>query len=384
MINRVLIVNDNSLERMIVKSALSNTYSLEEAASGEEAFMLLEQYDFDVIILDNILEHETGYEIATQLRSDSRYEHIPLLLMSGNISPEDELKAFESGFSGYLPKTGRNEKILELIRQFEDKQLEEPQSVLVVDDSKVIRAMLSNTFRKEGFTVETAENGEKAIEKLKTYRPHFITMDVEMPGIDGFQTSKLIHTNPDTENIPIIIISSVDTVESHIKALEAGVSEYFVKPFEPVKLINYVKNVIINQNKRPDTKVLIVGKSKKSHHLLTYSLEKHSIASITVNRTADAMNKISHETIDLVIFDFDTEKNPPKFSSMKEMKAKIKELHLDVPIFVLTSVSNKNAILEAFRHGADDYLTSPVSEQELVIRIKTHLKKDIEEIKIEL
>lgn len=384
MINRVLIVNDNSLERMIVKSALSNTYSLEEAASGEEAFMLIEQYDFDVIILDNILENETGYEIATQLRSDSRFEHIPLLLMSGNISPEDELKAFESGFSGYLPKTGRNEKILELIRQFEDKQLEEPHNVLVVDDSKVIRAMLSNTFRKEGFTVETAENGEKAIEKLKTYRPHFITMDVEMPGIDGFQASKIIHTNPETEDIPIIIISSVDTVESHLKALDAGVAEYFVKPFEPVKLIEYVKSVIMNQNKRPDTRVLIIGKSKKSHHLLTYALEKYSMASITVNRTGKAIDIVSRETIDLIIFDFDTEKNPPKFSSIKELKNKIKELGLKIPVFVLTAVSDKNAVLEAFRHGADDYLTSPLSEQELIIRVKTHLKKEIDEIKIDL
>ena len=246
MITRVLIVNDSHIERTIVKGSLSDDYMVFEASSGLETYDILDKEEVDIIFLDNLMKDETGYEIAKRLRKDHKYDNTPIVLMSSNDSPIDEMEAFESGFNAYLHKS-KIKEIVPLIKSLEKKSIEKSVKVLVVDDSKIIRSMLTYTFEKEGYTVKSAESGEEAIEILKEYTPHFITLDVEMEGIDGFQTAKLIRSNPKTMDIPIIMITNLDTPESQLKGFESGVMDYFTKPFEPIKLVQYVKKLIVNK-----------------------------------------------------------------------------------------------------------------------------------------
>lgn len=246
MISRILIVNDSRIERATTKQLLSKDYMVFEAENSDMAFDVLSSETIDLILMDNLLKDETGYEITKKIRHDKRYEHIPVVLMSSNDNPIDEMKAFESGFNAYLQKQHIKDEIHTLILSFQKKELTKQITALIVDDEKIIRNLLKYTFEKEGFSVKCANSGETAVELLKEFRPDFITMDAEMPGIDGFQTAKMIRSYPETTDIPIIMITSLNNPESQIKSFESGIMDYFTKPFQPAELVKHIKKNILN------------------------------------------------------------------------------------------------------------------------------------------
>ncbi|MFW5799753.1 MAG: response regulator, partial [Spirochaetota bacterium] len=371
MIRRVLIVNDSHIERTIAKESLSDDYMVFEANSGLEAYDILDKEEVDIIFLDNLMKDETGYDIAKRLRKNHKYDNTPIVLMTSNDNPINELEAFESGFNAYLHKS-KIKEIVSLIKSLEKSNLENPVKVLIVDDSRIIRTMLSYTFNKEGFTIKTAENGKEALEILKTYKPDFITMDVDMPGIDGYHTSKLIRGNPETTDIPIIMITSVNSVESRIKGFESGVVEYYTKPFEPMELIEYIKNVILKINNPVNKKILLIEETLSTQHFISYTLSKNGFEVICLSKTDEIWNVYKKEKIDLILIDFDLGITQ-SYDLCKRLKEESTKQNKHIPIIVITSIQNKHAIIESFRMGADDYISRPFTTQELIIRVLTHL-----------
>lgn len=111
------------------------------------------------------------------------------------------------------------------------------QKILVVDDSPTERYFLSDILIKNGFSVSTAENGEEALLKVKADRPQLILMDVVMPGQNGFQVTRAISRNPDTQDVPIIICTSKGQETDRIWGLRQGARDYIVKPVDPQELL---------------------------------------------------------------------------------------------------------------------------------------------------
>ncbi|MDB5757171.1 MAG: pilH [Burkholderia sp.] len=111
------------------------------------------------------------------------------------------------------------------------------QKILVVDDSPTERYFLSDILIKNGFSVSTAENGEEALLKVKADRPQLILMDVVMPGQNGFQVTRAISRNPDTQDVPIIMCTSKGQETDRIWGLRQGARDYIVKPVDPQELL---------------------------------------------------------------------------------------------------------------------------------------------------
>jgi twitching motility two-component system response regulator PilH len=111
------------------------------------------------------------------------------------------------------------------------------QKILVVDDSATERYFLSDILIKNGFSVSTAENGEEALLKVKADRPQLILMDVVMPGQNGFQVTRAINRNPETQDVPIIICTSKGQETDRIWGLRQGARDYIVKPVDPQELL---------------------------------------------------------------------------------------------------------------------------------------------------
>ena len=111
------------------------------------------------------------------------------------------------------------------------------QKILVVDDSPTERYFLSDILIKNGFSVSTAENGEEALLKVKADRPQLILMDVVMPGQNGFQVTRAISRNPETQDVPIIICTSKGQETDRIWGLRQGARDYLVKPVDPQELL---------------------------------------------------------------------------------------------------------------------------------------------------
>ncbi|MDB5838129.1 MAG: pilH [Herminiimonas sp.] len=111
------------------------------------------------------------------------------------------------------------------------------QKILVVDDSPTERYFLSDILIKNGFSVSTAENGEEALQKVKADKPQLILMDIVMPGQNGFQVTRAITRNPETQDVPVIICTSKGQETDRIWGLRQGARDYIVKPVDPQELL---------------------------------------------------------------------------------------------------------------------------------------------------
>ena len=114
------------------------------------------------------------------------------------------------------------------------------EKVLVVDDDDLNRDLLATILSSE-YDVMQAENGEAAIEIALSQIPDMILLDIQMPGIDGYQTCQRIKANPATENCPVIFVSANENEGEIIRGYEVGAVDYMVKPFKPNELMQKVK-----------------------------------------------------------------------------------------------------------------------------------------------
>lgn len=104
--------------------------------------------------------------------------------------------------------------------------------ILVVDDTPANLEVISATLQEAGYTVMTAIDGERALKRVQTHPPDLILLDVQMPGMDGFETCQRLKSNPDTASIPIIFITALSDTDSKVKGFSLGAVDYVAKPFE--------------------------------------------------------------------------------------------------------------------------------------------------------
>lgn len=116
--------------------------------------------------------------------------------------------------------------------------------ILVVDDEVYILHILDFSLGAEGYEVVTAVNGEQAIERAREEQPDLIVMDVMMPRLDGYETCRELKRDPETRNIPIIILTAKGREIDKRIGFEAGALEYITKPFSPGKLIDRVHDIL--------------------------------------------------------------------------------------------------------------------------------------------
>lgn len=113
-------------------------------------------------------------------------------------------------------------------------------SVLVVDDSATERFFITDILRRNGYDVLAATNAEEGITLAKTQKPDLILMDVVMPGLNGFQATRMLNRDADTKDIPVIICTSKDHETDRIWGMRQGAVEYLVKPIEAEELISKI------------------------------------------------------------------------------------------------------------------------------------------------
>ena len=110
-------------------------------------------------------------------------------------------------------------------------------NILIVDDIKFNIVVLNSILTDENYNVESATNGQKALDMIQSKKFDLILLDIIMPEIDGFEVCNQIKQNPETKDIPVIFITSVDETESVIKGIELGAVDFIKKPFNTGELL---------------------------------------------------------------------------------------------------------------------------------------------------
>ncbi len=141
--------------------------------------------------------------------------------------------------------------------------------ILIVDDDDRIRSLLKDYLTENKYIVSTAENADKAKEKLSFLKFDIIILDVMMPGQNGYELTKEIKRNT---KIPVILLTAKGEVENRIKGLELGADDYIGKPFEPKELLLRIKNIIKNYNKLDLNRKYFVGTAEIDLNKMTILL----------------------------------------------------------------------------------------------------------------
>ena len=170
-------------------------------------------------------------------------------------------------------------------------------TVLVVDDDSSARDLLSRVLRKEGFYTLTASNGQEALRLAREAQPVAITLDVMMPGMDGWTVLSTLKSDPQTTEIPVIIVSIVDDKNL---GYSLGASDYLTKPIDRERF-----SAVLDKYRcaHGDCPVLVVEDDEAVRHTLGSVLEKHGwIVSEAANGAA-ALAMMEKETPELILLD---------------------------------------------------------------------------------
>jgi CheY-like chemotaxis protein len=139
---------------------------------------------------------------------------------------------------------------LALIPKRAQKYFEANPNVLVVEDDKIMGQMVSDILDDIGFEVTTAPNGMVAFDKLKQQSIDFIVLDILLPELDGFEIYSRLKENPDTKDIPVMIMSAWADEKNIEKASNMGVKHFLPKPFTEDELMYTILTLLIDSSRK--------------------------------------------------------------------------------------------------------------------------------------
>ncbi len=117
--------------------------------------------------------------------------------------------------------------------------------ILVIEDDKFLRELISQKLIKEGYDILGAVDGEKGLETTKSEKPDLILLDLILPGMDGFEVLEKIKADSGVSNIPIIILSNLGQKDDIEKGLKMGAVDYLIKAhFTPAEIIEKIRAVM--------------------------------------------------------------------------------------------------------------------------------------------
>ncbi len=270
---RVLVIDDNRTNRMILARILSSfcCFSV-EAESGEAGLQALEKasaenWPFDAILLDYQMPDMDGEEVVRRIRSNPRHDQVRILLLTSVCRRGDARRFEELGCSAYLTKPIRQSQLLDALSEALASSGEEaarPDTparraaiitrhslgesrarnvhILLAEDNPVNQMVAIRIMEKAGHRVDTAANGREAVEAIQRVPYDLILMDVQMPEMDGFEAAQAIRRlEGGMRRVPIVAMTAHALKGDRERCLRAGMDDYLAKPIRPKDLLDMIE-----------------------------------------------------------------------------------------------------------------------------------------------
>ncbi len=132
-------------------------------------------------------------------------------------------------------------------------------NILIVDDNPTNLAVIVDYLEDSGLTILVSQDGESSLKRAKYAQPSIILLDVLMPGIDGYETCRLLKQDPETKDIPIIFMTALSSTEDKVKGFKVGAVDYITKPIQPEEVLarinlhlerSFMTTILAEQNNR--------------------------------------------------------------------------------------------------------------------------------------
>ena len=263
----LLVVEDNETQRQsIVELIAHDDVEITAVGSPEEALSKLQEKHFDCMVLDLGLRagsDMSGFDLLEKVKSDPDNHDLPIIIYTGKeLSPEDETKIKKYAETIIVKDVKSPERLLDETALFlhriearlpeqKRKMLEQlhdadsvvaGKSVLVVDDDVRNIFSLTSMLEDHGMIVRFAENGKQAIEQLKKDADvDVVLMDIMMPEMDGYETTRAIRGMDQFKTLPIIALTAKAMKGDREKTIAAGASDYITKPVDTEQLMSLLR-----------------------------------------------------------------------------------------------------------------------------------------------
>lgn len=244
--------------------------------------------------------------------------------------------------------------------------------LLIVDDSGMARVFIKKEVESiPDIEIIEAKNGKDAIDKVTEHLPDLVTMDLDMPQMDGIIATTEIRQRSQYVNIPIVIITSSTTEELRKRAFDAGAVEFFSKPFPPGKLRQYIEDMLSKDEQTEGFNILVVDDSATIRTIVTRILAAKGANVIQAKDGLEAVDILAKTPVDMIVTDY----MMPRMDGIKLCQHVRQEIKReDIPIIILTAAGEREIALNALDSGANDFISKPFSREEFLARITNHLR----------
>lgn len=264
-LRKVLVIDDNGTNRWLMMEILRHyNISCETASGAREALAILDrvqqnQEPLDLIITDHHMPEMNGIQLVQEMRRKLGTLSQPTILMLSSIEKnEHQEEANALGIDRFLTKPVKMHELYELLCSIFNTGYERKESqakvenklkkgngapIMVVEDEPVNMMLITEILGKMGFQVMQARNGKEAILLLESNKPALIFMDVNMPEMDGYATTRHIRATPGpNQRVPIIALTADAMDGDKENCLRNGMDDYLSKPFRLEDLMELLKN----------------------------------------------------------------------------------------------------------------------------------------------
>ena len=263
---RILLVEDEMTHLRVMQSKLEKEgYIVIVATDGEMGLQKIETESPDIILLDILLPKLDGFDVLTKMKE--RGITTPVIVVSNSGQPVEIDKALALGAKDYLVKAEFNpQDVVEKVASFlknhtlrddaqnirseaegssADFQNKQGPTLLLIEDDKFLRELVTKKLVKEGFTVLEAADGETGLAMLRQNMPQLLLLDLLLPGMDGFEVLKEIKSDKTVSSIPVVVLSNLGQQEDIDMAHNLGAKDFLVKAkFTPAEIVQKVKEIL--------------------------------------------------------------------------------------------------------------------------------------------
>ncbi|MBI4667282.1 MAG: diguanylate cyclase [Nitrospinae bacterium] len=325
--------------------------------SAREALSHAGKGQFDLAVIDCALPEMDGVSFTHILKAAENTRNLPvaLICLAGDESTRKE--GLEAGVSAFLEKPVDERELLKVVGAPPSELMAAeppPGKIMVVEDSPIICKAYKIILEKYGYDYHIQQDSNAAIEAIRSYMPDLILMDANMPGLDGYDLTKMIKAEPALESIRIIMVTADTKKQSILKALEAGVVDFLTKPFDEEVLLARMRTHLNNKRLFDDLAA--------AYHELKTLKDKLELLSITDGLTGLFNHRHFHERlvaelgicstggapVSLILFDIDHFK---KFNDTYGHKAG--DAVLRAVADVIRDVAGEKGI--AARYGGEEF-----------------------------
>jgi len=277
----ILVVENKHMNQEVVMSMLMAIgYHAHVVNNGLEALQSLSKNHYDLILMDCHMPEMDGFRTIIQIRQRERAQpnkpRVPIIALSADDQKGLIEQCLDTGMDSYLIKPFSQRHLQDMLERWipikhseandgdthhseytvvnpnpvelENLRPLTPSTddtfpsirILLVDDDPDFRLIASETLRAAAFFVDEASNCTQALEKIKQQLPDIVILDSVMGGINGFQTCRLLRTDPAMADVPIIMSTALGDSDSLSKAFDAGATDFIIKPINYQTFIHHL------------------------------------------------------------------------------------------------------------------------------------------------